>query len=235
MDRDLTQQAPHSPRERIANFAIAIRAVDKCRASLAGKLGEYHYDCPLDNQLFSFKGITGDQFKAAVQTAKDYEAIGAWLLAHGTARTAPEIEDWSDDMEAGSPLKNPEKRAYFIESCQKLGLNPETTTTFDWLEADDRAGFAASSQAKPVTATAKVHRQPKPDAKPAQTSKFAAIVQTPVFPKTLHQFRPVPPAPANPKPPKRDNIFSKSRDTHEDRGTREIKTGHDAQSFPHSR
>jgi hypothetical protein len=61
---------------------------------------------------------------------------------------------------------------------------------------------------------------------------FAAIVQTPVFPKTLHQFRPVPKAAnSHPKPPKRDNIFSKSRDTREDRGTREMKTSHNDQTF----
>ena len=63
LNLDLTKQAPHSPRERIAGFAIASRTVDKCRASIAGKLGEYHYDCPLDNMLFSFKGINGSQFK----------------------------------------------------------------------------------------------------------------------------------------------------------------------------
>ena len=60
---------------------------------------------------------------------------------------------------------------------------------------------------------------------------FAAIVQTPVFPKTLHQFRPDRKAAASPKPPKRDNIFSKSRDTREDRGTREMKTSHNDQTF----
>jgi hypothetical protein len=142
VDRDLTRQAPHSPRVRIAGFAIATRAVDKCRASLKGKAGEYHFDCPLDNQLFSFKGVTGDQFKTAVQAAKNYEDIGTWLLANGTAKTGPEIEDWSDDMEGSSMMKNPEKRAYFVENCAKLKLNPEKTTTFDWLEADDRASFA---------------------------------------------------------------------------------------------
>src|SRR5580698_2310281 len=82
IDRDLTKQPPHSPRARIAGFAIARRTVDKCRASLAGKLGEYHYDCPLDNMLFSFKGITGDQFKTAIQAAKNYEDVGVWLLAN---------------------------------------------------------------------------------------------------------------------------------------------------------
>jgi hypothetical protein len=145
IDRDLAKQAPHSPRERVAGFAIAIRAVDKCRASLAGTPGEYHNDCPLDNMLFRFKGFSGEQFKTAVQAAKDYEAVGAWLQANGTARTPVEIKIWSDDMEAGSPMKNPERRVHFMESCSRLLLNPETNSMFDWLEADDRASFRRKS------------------------------------------------------------------------------------------
>jgi hypothetical protein len=145
LDRDLTKQAPHSPRDRVAGFAVASRAVDKCRASLAGKLGDYHYDCPLDNVLFTFKGLNGEQFKTAVQASKNYEDIGAWLKANGAKKSPAEVKAWSDDLEAGSPMKNPEKRAAFIENCAKLGLNPEKTTTFDWLEADDRASFKRKS------------------------------------------------------------------------------------------
>jgi hypothetical protein len=145
IDRDLRKQAPHSPRDRIAGFAIASRTLDKCRASLAGTLGEYHYDCPLDNLLFSFKGINAGQFKAAAQAAKNYEDIGAWLQANGTAKTPAEIKTWSDEMEASSPMKNPEKRSHFIENCSRLGLNPQMNTTFDWLEADDRASFRRKS------------------------------------------------------------------------------------------
>ena len=141
LDRNLTIEAPHSPRARIAGFAIADRATDKCRASITGKLGEYHFDCPLDNVLFSFKGITGAQFKTAVQAAKNYEDVGAWLLANGTKKTPAEIKTWSDAMEAGSMMNTPEKRAFFTEECNKLGLDPETSSTFDWLEADDRASF----------------------------------------------------------------------------------------------
>jgi hypothetical protein len=92
----------------------------KCRASIAGTLGEYHYDCPLDNMLFSFKGINGGQFKTAVLAAKNYEDIGTWLQANGTKKTTAEIKTWSDEMEAGSPMKNPEKRAFFIENRTKL-------------------------------------------------------------------------------------------------------------------
>ncbi|HEV2691753.1 MAG TPA: hypothetical protein VG347_02545 [Verrucomicrobiae bacterium] len=62
-------------------------------------------------------------------------------------------------------------------------------------------------------------------------TKFAAILQTPVFPQTMHGLRPnqektLP----HPKPKKRDNIFSKSRDVREDRGTREMKTSHNDQT-----
>jgi hypothetical protein len=145
IDRDLTKQAPHSPRERSGGFAIADRATDKCRASIAGTLGEYHYDCPLDNVLFSFKGITGAQFKTAVQAAKYYQDIGTWLQANGTKKTPAEIKAWSDEVEAGSMMNNPEKRAFFTEECKKLGLDPEKTSTFDWLEADDRASFKSNA------------------------------------------------------------------------------------------
>ena len=42
-------------------------------------------------------------------------------------------------------MNNPEQRAHFIENCTKLGLNPEKSTTFDWLDADDRASFRQGS------------------------------------------------------------------------------------------
>jgi hypothetical protein len=80
-----------------------------------------------------------------VQAAKNYEDVGAWLLANGTRKTPPEIEDWSDDQEGDSLMKNPENRTYFVEACQKLGLKPDKTTTFDWLEADDHASFSRKS------------------------------------------------------------------------------------------
>jgi len=141
--RDLTKQAPHSPRERLNGFVIAMRATDKCRATINGSQGEYHYACPLDQQLFSFKGITGEQFKEAVQNSENYEDVGAWLLANGTHRTAEEIKKWSDQTEAYSLYNDPEKRASFVDNCTKLGLDPKKATLFDWLEADDRASFRA--------------------------------------------------------------------------------------------
>jgi len=68
------------------------------------------------------------------------------------------------------------------------------------------------------------------------TNKIAAATTTPVFKKTPHTARPdAQVATPNPKAKKRENTFSKSRDTREDRGTREMKTSHNSQSFPHGR
>jgi hypothetical protein len=71
-------------------------------------------------------------------------------------------------------------------------------------------------------------------------AKPAATPQTPVFPQTLHRLRPnagaaASAAASNPKSQKRENTFSKSRDTREDRGSRQMKTTHNSQTFPHSR
>jgi hypothetical protein len=71
--------------------------------------------------------------------------------------------------------------------------------------------------------------------KPSFT-QFAEAAQTPVFPKTLHHARTsTTEASTTSKTEKRDNIFSKSRDTREDRGERQLKTSHNAQTFTHGR
>jgi hypothetical protein len=63
-------------------------------------------------------------------------------------------------------------------------------------------------------------------------ANLADKLQASVFPQTLHRLRPnnnkVMP---HPKAKKRDNIFSKSRDLREERGTREMKTSHNDQTF----
>src|SRR5882724_8082279 len=47
--KHLTKEAPRSPRIRVGGYAILGRTIDKCRALVAGNIGEYHFDCPLDN------------------------------------------------------------------------------------------------------------------------------------------------------------------------------------------
>ncbi len=136
---DLTVKPPRSPRARLGGYIILGRAIDKCRALLNGNIGEYHFDCPLDNVLFSFKVVSGEDLKKQVAKGLSDEQIVQWLNSSGTSKTPEEIRAWADKTEALSLYAIPEKREYFAAECKKLGLNPATTTTFTWLEADDRA------------------------------------------------------------------------------------------------
>jgi hypothetical protein len=140
--KDLTKEPPRSPRARLGGYVILARTTDKCRAFLAGNIGEYHFDCPLDNMLFGFKGVTGDDFKAKVESGASDADLTEWLDSHGAPKTAAEVKEWSDGMDARNPYNDPERREWFSEQTKALGLDPATTTLFDWLDADDKASYA---------------------------------------------------------------------------------------------
>ena len=140
--KDLTNEAPRSPRLRVGGYAILGRTIDKCRALVAGNIGEYHFDCPLDRTLFGFKGIRGEDFRAQIEQGRSDEEIIEWLNQSGEEKTPAQIRRWSEKMEASSLHDDLEKRDFFVEETKKLGLDPEKTTTFEWLEVDDRVSHA---------------------------------------------------------------------------------------------
>jgi hypothetical protein len=142
---DLTKQAPRSPRTRLGGYSILARCLDKGRASLAGTAGDYHFDCPLDNILFSFKGIVGSEIRRLLTEGKSDKEIVSWLNANGIPKTAEELTDWSIGFERHSPYSDPQKKEWFIEECKSLGLNPEKTTLCEMLEEDDHQSFAAQA------------------------------------------------------------------------------------------
>ena len=139
---DLTKKAPRSPRIKLGGYAILARTIDKCHATIFGKNGEYHFDCPLDNQLFGWKGIKGPDFKAFVQdTGAPDEAILEWVINNGTLKTPAEIAVWSKKVEANNYSDKPDNKKWLVGELKKLGLSSDGTL-FDYLEADDKASFA---------------------------------------------------------------------------------------------
>lgn len=141
--KDLTKQAPASPRVRVGGYATLARALDKGRAEIAGNGGEYHFDCPLDNYLFGFKGVTGAEIKKLLEAGSSNEEIAAWIDANGTPKTEEEKTAWSDGVEAARPYDNPDMKDWFIGVCAEAGIDPATSTLFDYLEKDDHASFAS--------------------------------------------------------------------------------------------
>lgn len=94
---DLTKEFPRSPRATLGGYVLAARAVDKCRASLAGTVGEYHYDCPLDNIFLGFAGIKGDDLKAFVATGASDDEVGEWIGKNATPRPRVEVVKWNNE------------------------------------------------------------------------------------------------------------------------------------------
>jgi hypothetical protein len=140
--KDLTEESPRSPRVRVGGYAILGRTIDKCRALVAGDIGEYHFDCPLDNMLFGFKDVQGDDFKAQIEQGASDQEMAEWLHRNGERKTEHEIKRWSDEREAFNPHHDPERRDWFAEQVKPLGLDPSKTTLFEWLEVDDKASHA---------------------------------------------------------------------------------------------
>ncbi len=137
---DLTKFPPRSPRVRLGGYAILPRMLDKGRATLAGKHGEYHYACPLDQQFLGFAGIDPEALKKELPKS-DGEVL-AWIQQHAKhQRTMPEIIAWTQWQENRAP-DNTEGREYLNELHKGNAPKREDIVTwFDVLDLDDYVTF----------------------------------------------------------------------------------------------
>jgi len=144
---DLTQRPPRSSRSRLGGYVYLPRMLDKCRATLVGKNGEYHYDCPLDKRLLSFLDLDPEALKNEVATGKGDWEILEWILAHAKNKhTAWQVEEWSSYMIRRGPTSDAETLGWFAESAAKLNPNREDITTWaDLLDLDDHVTFGGKA------------------------------------------------------------------------------------------
>lgn len=90
------KEYPRSPRTTLGGYVLAARAVDKCRAVLAGSQGEYHSNCPLDQRWLKFAEIDYDAFKAVVATGATDDEIADWIGKHAKKRPRTEVIGWNN-------------------------------------------------------------------------------------------------------------------------------------------
>jgi len=144
---DLTQRPPRSPRARLGGYVILPRMLDKCRATLVGKNGEYHYACPLDQRILTFLDLDPEALKAEVATGKGDGEILEWILANAKNKHTPwEIEQWSDYMGRRGPTSDAETSAFFSGYVAKFTTTREDITTWsDILDLDDYVSFGGKA------------------------------------------------------------------------------------------
>ena len=143
---DLTKQPPRSPRVRLGGYAILPRMLDKGRATIEGKNGEYHYNCPTDEHFLVFTGIDAEALKKELSTGKGDGDILAWIESNAKhKRTEPEIAAWSIYADNRTPA-DPESRTYFNNLHSKAGAKREDIRTwFDLLDLDDYVSFGSKA------------------------------------------------------------------------------------------
>lgn len=133
---DLATTHPRSPRDLIGGYVIAARTLDKCRSLLNGTIGDYHYDCPLDNFFFEFAGLTGDQFKEFVATGASDDEVGEWIGENATRRERIEVIRWNNELRGKRIGELPDKLQEFLEDYIPANLPPEKPV-YVWFDVYD--------------------------------------------------------------------------------------------------
>ncbi len=141
---DLTKLPPRSPRVRLGGYVILPRCLDKGRATVAGKNGEYHYACPLDQRFLEFVGIDPDQLKKELNQS-DSEVL-AWIEKNATHKRSPvEIAAWSAVAEQRTPT-DVESREFFNGLHKQAAPQREDIATwFELLDVDDYVSFGGKA------------------------------------------------------------------------------------------
>jgi hypothetical protein len=139
---DLTTRPPRSPRVRLGGYVILPRMLDKGRATIADKNGEYHYACPQDQRFLDFVGIDAEALKKQLATGQGDTEILAWIQENAKfKRTDWEIAAWSACQEQRSPTGT-EPRGFFQDIHAKVApKRQDIATWFDLLDLDDYASF----------------------------------------------------------------------------------------------
>lgn len=131
---DLTKQFPRSPYDVLVGIVMLPRTIDKCKAFLIGKLGEYHYDCPLDRGLFSFLGTDKDKFAKKVKELKTDAKIAEWVESFN--KNQNEKDQFNNKMRHSMP-HDEDSRKWMESEKKKLGRK-DYFSYFDNIDADEK-------------------------------------------------------------------------------------------------
>jgi hypothetical protein len=140
---DLTRRPPRSMRVRLGGFVILARMLDKGRALLAKKNGEYNYNSPTDQHLVRFLGFDPEALLQELAAGKGDGEILQWVVTNAkTPRSPWEIQIWSAYFDNRGPDSDAETLTGFAEYVgQHSKTREDIKTWFDALDLDDFVSF----------------------------------------------------------------------------------------------
>ena len=143
---DLTQRPPRSPRVRLGGYVILPRMLDKGRALLAGKQGEFKYACPLDQRFIDFVGIDPEALKEQLAGGKGDSEILDWIQANARYKKTPaEVATWSAYQEQRVPTDLDTRQFFNDLHSQTAPKREDIGTWFDLLDVDDHVSFGGKA------------------------------------------------------------------------------------------
>jgi hypothetical protein len=134
---NLTKDYPRSVRAQWQGVVQLGRAIDKGKATAHGNVGEYHFQCPMDQAVFDFLGIDGAALLEVIRGAKSDAAIEAYTRPFVAAKSAGEIEDWN----RGWLEKRPQGESLAFFEQLRGQIAPDRTDVVTWpdlLDLDER-------------------------------------------------------------------------------------------------
>jgi hypothetical protein len=120
--------------------------LDKGRATIAGKNGEYNYACPLDQRFLSFVGINPDALKKQLAAGKGDTEVLQWIRKNAKYKhNDSEVHAWSAYQEQRAPADTG-SREFFHGLHGKIAPKREDIATwFDLLDLDDHVTFGGKA------------------------------------------------------------------------------------------
>jgi hypothetical protein len=134
---DLTKEYPRSVHEKLHGLTQIARTWDKAKATAFGNVGDYHYNCSMDQHVFGFLGIDHEQFLNEVKTKSPSE-VDAYIASLVAKKSPEEIEHFNREWVASKPSSE-ESQKYFNElRAQVAPDRTDVTAWADLLDLDEK-------------------------------------------------------------------------------------------------
>ena len=130
---------PRSVHEKYLGIVQLARTIDKAKMVANGTIGEYHYNCPMDQALFAEFGIDGKKLAAVVadvvKDASHGPAIEAYVKPLVQKKSPLDIERFNRDTLAAS---RPGEPRGVRDAATKIAPDRTDVTTWpDLLDLDE--------------------------------------------------------------------------------------------------
>ncbi len=143
---DLSKRPPRSPRVRLGGYCLLPRMLDKGRATLAGKNGEFNYNCPLDQHFIKFVGIDANALLRELKKGRGDGEILNWITKNAEIKSSlTAIFAWSAYQDQRAPA-DLESRIFFNDYQKNTAPKREDVSSwFDLLDIDDHVTFGGKA------------------------------------------------------------------------------------------